>query len=106
MLFLIIFLFALMSVVGIGFLAGWSDFKGLTFPNAYSLFIVLAFIPAYAADYFSGASVFSTVLSQTVGFIIMFVVTFLMFTARMLGGGDAKLLSAYALWVGLKGLPL
>ncbi len=106
MLFLIIFLFAVLSAVGIGALAGWSDFKGMTIPNIYSVFIVLAFIPAFAADHFAGAGIFFFWQSHLIALAVMFVATFIMFALRTLGGGDAKLLSAYALWFGLKGLPI
>ena len=34
----------------------------------------------------------------------MFVLTFFIFMAKIMGGGDAKLMTAYAFWFGIKGL--
>ncbi|MCB9989625.1 MAG: prepilin peptidase [Rhodospirillales bacterium] len=104
MIFMIVFLFLLASVSGLGILSGVSDFKGLTIPNAYPLFIALAFFPAWAAVHFSGADMLAPLPVHLIAGGAIFVATFLMFLARAMGGGDAKLLSAYALWFGLKGL--
>jgi prepilin peptidase CpaA len=88
-----------------GLFAGWSDFRGLQIPNTVQVVILLAFVPAYAAAHFTGVKVFAPLGShvEAAGFTLM--ITFVMFCFRVFGGGDAKLLTVYALWVALKGMP-
>jgi Flp pilus assembly protein protease CpaA len=69
-------------------------------PNAYSVFVAAAFVVAFV---FSPAS-FGPWWHHVGGFVLMFGVTFWMFSAGMIGSADTKLGSVLALWVGLKGL--
>lgn len=103
-LFLIVF--CMIVALGFGIAAAISDFRSMTIPNLYAGLIVLAFVPAYCADAFTGHGLefFVSWKSHLLAGAIMFVITFLLFTARIIGAGDSKLCSAFALWTGLSGL--
>lgn len=106
MLLLIIFLVAIFVAIGAGVLAGYSDMRGLTIPNSYSLIIGAAFVAAYVLlALFGRADVFAPLLSHILAGIVVFVITVALFATRVMGGADSKLASVYALWMGLKGLP-
>lgn len=104
MIALIIFLFCVVAALGTGFLAGQSDFKGLTIPNYYPAIIAGAAVPALAASWFGGAQVMGPPLMHVIIGAVVLVITFILFTFRVFGGGDSKLLAAYGLWVGGKGI--
>lgn len=78
-----------------------SDVRHLKIPNWHSLAVIACFFPAY---FFAAPETFEEIWRHLAAMLIMFVVTYLMFIFRMMGGGDSKLGSAFALWVGLKGL--
>lgn len=105
---MILFLVVFCMLVAIGFAitAAVSDFKSMSIPNMYAGFIILAFIPAFAADALSGTGMefFSSWKSHLLAAIIIFGVTFALFSFRVIGAGDSKLCSALALWVGMPGM--
>lgn len=104
---LILFLFCVCVAIGTGFLAGLSDFKGMTIPNNYSLAVIGAFLCAFVVLAVSGREgVFSSLSSHALAALIVFLVTLWMFAAGMIGAGDSKLGTAFALWAGLQGLPV
>ena len=104
LLILAFFLFFIFIALGAGLYAAYSDFKGMIIPNELSL-IILAVFCAYAALInFSGNEFIVSVPSHIIGGVAMFVITFFAFMAKMMGGGDAKIMSAYAFWFGLKGI--
>lgn len=75
-----------------------SDIRSLRIPNAHSLAIVACFAVAFllSPDSFGP-------LSHHLGALaVVFVTTYLMFIAGLMGGGDSKLGTALALWVGAK----
>lgn len=86
--------------------AAWSDLKRMQIENNISVVIAISYMVAWLADIFmfTEMELFGSWWSGFAAGLIMFVLTFLMFTRGMLGGGDSKLASALALWVGLKGL--
>lgn len=91
MLFLIIS-FVLLLVL----FAAFSDLSTMTIPNWVSISIAACFFPAaFLADY--SLMAFAWTLGAAV---LVFVVTFGLFALRWMGGGDAKLISALALWFG------
>ncbi len=94
LLVIIVFIITLASCV--------SDVRSLRIPNSHSLVILVSFIVAYALSPESFGAWWEH-LGAGAG---MFVITYLMFVAGMLGGGDSKLGTVLALWVGLKGLML
>ena len=75
--------------------AAFSDIRKLTIPNSYCLGIVVCF-PFFAltspqpVDWSGGLAVGG----------ILLVVGFVLFTTGKVGGGDAKLLAATAIWAG------
>lgn len=103
-LFLIVF--CLMVAVGFSISSAVSDFRSMTIPNMFAGLIVLAFIPAYLADMLTGDGLqfFADWKNHAIAAAVMFVITFLLFTARIIGAGDSKLCAALALWTGLGGL--
>ncbi len=103
-LFLVVF--CMLVAVGFGIAAAISDFRSMTIPNIYAAGIVLAFVPAFAADALSGNGMefFSTWQSHVIAGVAVFALTFVLFCLRVIGAGDSKLCSAFALWTGLSGL--
>lgn len=104
MIFMIIYLFSLLAALGLGLLAAWSDFRGMTIPNFIAILVMVTFFAGYGAAWGAGAEIFSSFVSHLVAGGIIFVITFIMFSARMIGGGDAKLATAFSFWFGLQGI--
>lgn len=106
MLLVFTIVFCAMIALGFGAAAAWSDFSRLTIPNMYVLSIGLAFIPAFAVAKImaSDVSFFASWSSHLIACGAVFAVTYLLFHFKLIGGGDAKLLTVYGLWVGLSGL--
>jgi prepilin peptidase CpaA len=86
---------ALLAFAGILIAAAVSDARRLVLPNRYSVAIVLLY-PAYALAA-AGQVDWLGALALAGG---CFVVGFLLFSMRVFGGGDAKLLTACSLWAG------
>ncbi|MDB2682928.1 prepilin peptidase [Alphaproteobacteria bacterium] len=106
MLSLVVFLSCLFVVCAVGVLASLSDLRGLTIPNIYTVIVGGAFAVCYAGLYiFGGADVLPSLVSSLIAAVIFFGITFAMFSLKMLGAADSKLGTAFALWVGLSGLP-
>lgn len=104
MLFLIVFLCALFVASALGLMAAWSDFRGMIIPNAYPLGIIVAFVFAYTACALGGAPgplPFQRLSSHLIAGGVALAVTFAMTMAKTMGGGDSKLITAYALWMGV-----
>jgi Flp pilus assembly protein protease CpaA len=103
-LFLVVF--CMLVALGFGIASGVSDFKSMTIPNIYAAGVLLAFIPAFAADAFSGQGMefFASWKSHLIAMVAMFAVTFVLFSVKLIGAGDSKLITAFSLWVGLSGL--
>ncbi|MCB9990819.1 MAG: prepilin peptidase [Rhodospirillales bacterium] len=100
MIFMVLFLFSVLVALGLGALAAWSDFKGMTIPNAIAAVVLAAFFVAFAAIHFAGVdAIFGSLKTHIIVGIVMLVITFGMFSARMIGGGDSKLVTAYAFWM-------
>ncbi len=105
MFLLVIFLTGLFVTIGVGLLAAYSDIRGLKIPNLYSVLIISAFLFTFGMlSVFGRADVFSSPLSHGLGALIVFLVTMVMFALGGLGGADSKLGTAFALWVGVRGL--
>lgn len=80
--------------------AGAMDLFTMTIPNRISLVLVAAFA---AMAPVSGLPL-QTVLSHVAAGALVLLFTFAMFARGWLGGGDAKLLAATALWLGFDNL--
>jgi prepilin peptidase CpaA len=80
--------------------AALKDLSSFTIPNWISVALALAFAPAALV---AGVSLGAVGLSFAVAFGVL-VLAAGMFALGWIGGGDAKLMAASALWVGLRGL--
>ena len=76
--------------------AALSDFRTFTIPNRLSAGILVLY-PAYVLSSPMGVDWVSGLIAGGV----VFVVTTAMFSVRWLGGGDAKLITAAAVWAGM-----
>jgi prepilin peptidase CpaA len=103
---LFVIVFCLLVAIGFAIASGIADFKTMNIPNTYCLGIVLAFIPAFGVDAFTGNGVefFAAWQSHVIAFAGMFALSFILFSLRMIGAGDSKLITALALWTGVMGL--
>lgn len=107
MISLILFLILILSALGIGILAGWSDLRGLIIPNIYSILIAAAFPICFVLMWLLGdAAVFKPLWSHMGALVLVLAVSAAMFHFGLMGAADSKLASAYALWLGLGALPL
>ncbi len=106
MLSVFILTFCALIALGFGAAAARSDFNRLIIPNIYSVYIAAAFIPAFLAVLILApdASMFYSWKSHLLGGLIVFAITYALFYFNLIGGGDSKLLSVFALWAGLGGL--
>jgi prepilin peptidase CpaA len=102
-----IVIFSVIVAIGFGLASAWSDFKGFTISNIYALGVILAFVPAFLAVTLMAPDMgyFASWKSHLLSAGSVFAVTFLLFTTKVIGAGDSKLCTAYALWTGLLGLP-
>lgn len=78
-------------------LAALTDFLEMTIPNRIPIILAGAFVLVAP---FSGLSSFALSMHLAAGAIV-FAVCFALFALNAMGGGDAKLLPAAALWFGL-----
>lgn len=104
---LVAFVFLAAVALGTGLYAAWSDVRGMVIPNTLPLVIAALAVPAGLIAHFlyPQTEFFARPLFHLAAGALVFAVTFVMFSAKLMGGGDSKLLSAYALWTGLAGLP-
>lgn len=94
-----VFLMALFLVAAVPValaVAAISDLMTMRIPNWISLGLVCLFIPAALLAGLDWQSIGWAVLAA----LVVFVVCFALFAANVMGGGDAKLLTACALWYG------
>lgn len=88
--------YAAFYIFPIFMVAALSDLLTMKISNAISLLLFAAFL---AMAYFTGMSLETLGWSLGCGFFVL-VVTFGMFSMGWIGGGDAKLVSASAVWLG------
>ncbi|MFT3997201.1 MAG: prepilin peptidase [Asticcacaulis sp.] len=77
------------------FWAAFSDLKSMTIPNRLSIVLALGFFPAAIL---LGLSPMLMLQHAGIG-LIGLVIGFTLFAFRFLGGGDAKLIAATAIWL-------
>src|SRR5512142_609947 len=85
---------------GLVIAAALKDISSFTIPNWISIALALGFAPAALIV---GASLSAVGISFAVGLGFL-VVGAGMFAVGWIGGGDAKLMAAASLWLGLKGV--
>ena len=86
-----------LGFVGLVLYAAWSDARFLRIPNWLSMTVLVAFIPAAVI---AGLSMESIAWHFGAGIAVL-VAGFVLFALGLFGGGDAKLLSVCALWLGI-----
>lgn len=106
MVLVFIIVFCAIVALGFGAAAAWSDYSRLIIPNMYVACIGAAFVPAFLAAviFAPDVSFFASWKSHLLAGLFVFAVTYGLFHFNLIGGGDSKLLSVYALWIGLAGL--
>ncbi|WP_160010824.1 prepilin peptidase [Rhizobium sp. 18055] len=77
-------------------IAAFSDLFTMTIPNRISVILILSF---FAIALLTGLPL-GQFGNHVVGALAVFVVCFVLFATNTMGGGDAKLLTATALWFG------
>ena len=92
----------LVAFVGLMFAAAAHDIASMTIPNWISIALALAFpVAALSAGYSLGA------LGWQIGFgLAALAIVFVMFHLNLMGGGDAKLIAAASLWLGVAAAPM
>ncbi len=97
---ILVFIVTFCAIIALGFgaLAAWSDVNSLKIPNNFSIAVVVTFFIAFmTANLFSpDAFLFSSWQSHFLSGVFVFGITYALFHFGMIGGGDSKLLSAYA----------
>lgn len=88
-------------VLAVTLLSCVSDFRSLRIPNLYALIVAGSFVPAFLA---TPGAFMSPWWHYPLAMVLMFALSYFMFAKGLMGGGDSKLGTALALWVGLRGL--
>ena len=106
MILVFIVVFCVIIALGFGGAAAWSDVNKLIIPNSYAALVGAAFIPAFLlmTIFAPDVTFFGSWKSHLFSGVLMFVITYGLFHFKLIGGGDSKLLTVFALWVGVKGL--
>lgn len=91
----LLFVFPALAILG-----GVYDLTTMKIPNWISIVLAVAFVPVALVIQLPWQDV---AISLGLGFAAL-VIGIALFAFRVLGGGDAKLLSASILWVGMSGL--
>lgn len=81
-------------------LAAVNDAATMKIPNWISIVLALAYVPV---AWLAGISGFDIMISIGIGLGAL-IIGIALFAFRVLGGGDAKLLAASVMWVGVSGL--
>lgn len=97
----------IVSTLALAGFAAWSDWNRLKIPNAIPVSLCVLFLSAIVfQEFLLDQNIFYTSLtSQLLAALAVFTVTAVLFSVNAIGAGDAKLLSALALWTGFQGLP-
>lgn len=106
MLLVFIIIFCAIVALGFGGAAAWSDYQRLMIPNLYSVCIGASFILSFLFVTFMAPEldIFASWKSHLFSAIFIFFVTYILFFFKVIGGGDSKVLTVYALWVGFAGI--
>lgn len=103
MLYLIVYIFCLFLACAVAAKAAVSDFRGMTIPNAYVGVLPIIFFVAFGAVQLSDVTgIFMALSSHLWAAFIGFGLTFVMFALKMMGAGDAKLITGFSFWFGLQ----
>jgi prepilin peptidase CpaA len=93
--------FVLIAAIACLILAAYSDFRSFRIPNIYPGLLLVLFLLFQALTGFSSVD-----WSHLLHFVLALGFGMLLFARNWLGGGDAKLYAAAALWFPFKDAPL
>lgn len=107
MLAFILTLFPILASVLIAALCAYSDFNKLKIPNQYVLIVLgtAVFIQLVGFILPSTQDMLPSLASVAVAGIAVFVLSAVLFAIGLMGAGDSKMMSAYALIFGFNGMP-
>ena len=94
-----IILLALAVMPALTIVAGLKDITSMTIPNWISLALIIGFFPAALTV---GLAPMTILVHVGVG-VAALLIAMLLFALKVFGGGDAKLMAATCLWMGLSG---
>jgi len=94
------YMFLLFIFPALVIIAGVHDFVTMKIPNWISVVLIGAFFPI---AFLVGLPFQEILLSVGLAFGVL-LAGFILFALRVIGGGDAKILAAASLWVGLSGM--
>ena len=108
MLVFIFTLFPILATLLIGIFCAVSDFKKLQIPNQYNLIIIGLFFITHICLFFIKPDLYiiPTFMSGIIACAILFAISVLMFLFRLMGAGDSKMMSAFALFIGVQQIPV
>lgn len=104
---MVIILTLIIFTIGAIVAAAVIDFLQLKIPNLIPVVVALAFGVTWGAQIMTDNVVFDEdIKGHLISGGLMFTIMLTLFFLGLFGGGDAKLIPAIALWVGINGLPV
>lgn len=103
------FIILTLTIFAIGtiFAGAVTDVIRLRIPNIIPIVVVAAFITCTVmAALFNHPMLTDTLLTHMIAAMTALAVMVVLFFMRLFGGGDAKLIPAVVLWIGVTGLPV
>lgn len=79
------------------FYAAVHDFMFYKIPNWLTLLIIIVFMLKSLVSIYMGAP-FSILVDPSISFVVVLLIGFILFSFKVYGAGDAKLMAACALW--------
>lgn len=83
--------------------AAYTDFKSLTIPNAVSIAIGVIWSVLFALFWIFNVGVLPSLLSSFLSAALVFGITFALFSLKLFGAADSKIMTVLALWMGIHG---
>lgn len=102
---MIIILTLILFTSGLIIAASVTDILRMKIPNILPALIIAGFVIAWGFKMALGLDVFQSASSHFATAIVMLVIMMILFFAGVFGGGDAKIIPAITLWIGVQGLP-
>jgi len=97
----LVLILCLIAVIGLAILAAISDLRHRIIANKIPIAICIAYTIYALTRYFALDVPFAEIGLELISGVVMLVAGFALFAANIMGGGDAKLLAALALFVGI-----
>lgn len=97
----------ILFTVGVIIAAAITDFLKLRIPNIIPIVTVVMFAMVWILDQMMDLSIFDQpIKDHLLSGALIFGVMLTLYVMRLFGGGDAKLIPAVCLWIGMQGLPV